>query len=436
MKYYTKLQVIGRGSFGEVHRARLNHTGQLVALKYISRSGKTKEELKTLEREILILRKLQHPFIVRQLDSFETADDIVVVTELAQGDLSQILKYDRTIEESEIRLIAYQLVQALSYLHARRVIHRDLKPSNVLVFENRRIKVADFGFARVLSPATLFLTSIKGTPLYMAPEVLTTHRTDTRSDLWSLGCLLYELAVGRPPYVAGTIFALTNKLQRCRPEFPSTISSSLRSILEGLLVPTAEERMTLDQLMQSEFIGNVPLLVSSTALSHRLSSSSEKVPKTHVISSPASKRPGVSASESITSFDGFSLVDDYVDWYEALLQDRKDISSRTHREEEEEEEKKHRKEEEKRRKEEEAEEERRRKEEEEERRRKEEEERRRKEEEEEEEKRKKKEEELKEKRRIEEEEERRRKEEEERIRKEKEEKERKRKEEEEEEGKN
>lgn len=106
------------------------------------------------------------------LDYFETEEGMCVVTEFAQGELFALLEDDKSLPEEEIRSIACQLTHALHYLHSNRVIHRDMKPQNVLVGANSRVMLCDFGFARAMSHQTTVLTSIKGTPLYMSPELV------------------------------------------------------------------------------------------------------------------------------------------------------------------------------------------------------------------------------------------------------------------------
>lgn len=106
------------------------------------------------------------------LDHFETTREFVVVTEYAQGELFEILEDDRNLPEQEVRKIAQQLVRSLNYLHSNRIIHRDMKPQNILIGSQGVVKLCDFGFARIMSNNTVVLTSVKGTPLYMAPELV------------------------------------------------------------------------------------------------------------------------------------------------------------------------------------------------------------------------------------------------------------------------
>jgi serine/threonine protein kinase len=133
----------------------------------------------------------------RRSDAFETRAEFCVVTEFAQGELFEVLEDDSCLPEPEVAAIAKQLVAALHYLHSHRVIHRDMKPQNILIGARRTVKLCDFGFARAMSAGTLVLTSIKGTPLYMAPELVQEQPYTHAVDLWSLGVILYGACKGR-----------------------------------------------------------------------------------------------------------------------------------------------------------------------------------------------------------------------------------------------
>jgi len=110
--------------------------------------------------------------------------------------------------EMEVQNIAKQMISALHYLHSNKIIHRDMKPQNILIGPDRQLKLCDFGFARALTQQSLTLTSVKGTPLYMAPELVQEQPYDHTVDLWSLGVILYELFRGEPPFYTNNIIAL------------------------------------------------------------------------------------------------------------------------------------------------------------------------------------------------------------------------------------
>ena len=164
MENYHVIELVGEGSFGKVYKGRRKHTGQIVALKFIVKQGKTEKDIKNLRQEIEILRHLRHENIIQMLDTFETKTKFVVVTELAHGELFEILEDDHQLPESCVAKIGKQLVRALHYLHSNGIIHRDMKPQNILIGANGTVKLCDFGFARAMSSKSIVLTSIKVHP--------------------------------------------------------------------------------------------------------------------------------------------------------------------------------------------------------------------------------------------------------------------------------
>ena len=131
--------------------------------------------------------------------------------EYAGTDLSEILQKDKKMPEDKIRMYARQILNAMIYLFEKRIMHRDLKPQNILL-EGDFIKICDFGFAKEMSASTNFLKSIKGTPLYIAPEILISRPYNHKVDVWSFGIILYELATGRTPFYAPSIQQLQPKI--------------------------------------------------------------------------------------------------------------------------------------------------------------------------------------------------------------------------------
>lgn len=254
MDAYHVLHPIGEGSFGKVFKGRKKFSGQIVALKFIQKRGKTEKDLANLRQEIEILRGLKHENIILLLDSFETQHEFCVVTELAQGELFEILEDDKSLPEAEVRRIAQQLVQSLNYLHSNRIIHRDMKPQNILISANGIIKLCDFGFARAMSSNTIVLTSIKGTPLYMAPELVQELPYNHTADLWSLGVILYELFVGTPPFYTNSIYALINLIVKDPVKYPDNMSPDFKDFLKGLLNKNPEQRLGWPNLLTHPFV--------------------------------------------------------------------------------------------------------------------------------------------------------------------------------------
>ncbi|XP_074527519.1 serine/threonine-protein kinase 36 isoform X2 [Halichoeres trimaculatus] len=264
MNSYHVLELVGEGSFGRVHKGRKRFTGQVVALKFMPKVNRSERELRSLKKEIEILRGLQHPNIVQLYDSFETETEVVVVTEYAEGQLFQILEDDGHLPESQVREIACQLVSALYYLHFHRILHRDMKPQNILLGKNGVVKLCDFGFARAMSVSTLVLTSIKGTPLYMSPEQVEEKPYDHTADLWSLGCILYELHTGAPPFCATSIFQLVQLIVRDPIKWPDSMSPICMSFLKGLLNKDPQKRLSWPDLMHHPFVADGVLVLSET----------------------------------------------------------------------------------------------------------------------------------------------------------------------------
>ncbi|KAK9051496.1 hypothetical protein SSX86_028123 [Deinandra increscens subsp. villosa] len=254
---YHVTELVGEGSFGKVYKGRRKFTGQIVAMKFISKHGRTEKEIQNLRQEIEILRKLKHENIIQMLDSFESPQEFCVVTEFAQGELFEVLEDDECLPEDEVQKVAKQLVRALHYLHSNRIIHRDMKPQNILICAGGVVKLCDFGFARAMSKNTVVLHSIKGTPLYMAPELVREQPYNHTVDLWSLGVILYELFVGQPPFYTNSVYALCGRIVKDPVKYPETMSANFRSFLRGLLNKDPQSRLTWPKLLDHPFVAVV-----------------------------------------------------------------------------------------------------------------------------------------------------------------------------------
>ena len=253
MENYIILEMIGEGAFGKVYKGQRKCTNQIVAIKKIMKKGKKEKELKNLRQEIDILHRLYHENIIQCLDSFETNSEFCLVTELATGQLYEIIQEDKKLPEKQIKEIALQLTSALFYLHNNNIIHRDIKPQNVLISASGIIKICDFGFARAIDNKTM-ITSIKGTPLYMAPELLKEYPYNKKADLWSLGVILYELYVGQPPFYTNNFQTLLHKIAKEEIRYPDSMSPDFKDFLKGLLVKNPKDRWDWPKILSHPFL--------------------------------------------------------------------------------------------------------------------------------------------------------------------------------------
>uniref|UniRef100_A0A8D8EUV9 non-specific serine/threonine protein kinase n=2 Tax=Culex pipiens TaxID=7175 RepID=A0A8D8EUV9_CULPI len=260
MDKYAINNLVGEGSFGKVYKAIDKESKTTVALKIISKRGRSGRELKGLRGECEIQRNLQHPNIIRMLDSFETEHEIVAVTEFARTDLHSLLR-DGSLGEPKTQKITYDLVSALYYLHSHRILHRDLKPQNILMDRNMTAKLCDFGFARNMTMGTHVLTSIKGTPLYMAPELLEAKPYDHHADLWSLGCIIYEMLAGEPPFSSTSMIHLVRLIRNQYIKWPSFLTTNCISFVQGLLERDPSHRMAWSKIISHPFVkGHIVIL--------------------------------------------------------------------------------------------------------------------------------------------------------------------------------
>ncbi|XP_016986805.1 serine/threonine-protein kinase fused [Drosophila rhopaloa] len=254
MNRYAVSSLVGQGSFGCVYKATRKDDSKVVAIKVISKRGRATKELKNLRRECDIQARLKHPHVIEMIESFESKTDLYVVTEFALMDLHRYLSYNGAMGEEPARRVTGHLVSALYYLHSNRILHRDLKPQNVLLDKNMHAKLCDFGLARNMTLGTHVLTSIKGTPLYMAPELLAEQPYDHHADMWSLGCIAYESMAGQPPFCASSILHLVKMIKHEDVKWPSTLTSECRSFLQGLLEKDPGMRISWTQLLCHPFI--------------------------------------------------------------------------------------------------------------------------------------------------------------------------------------
>ncbi|XP_053786733.1 serine/threonine-protein kinase ULK2 isoform X2 [Desmodus rotundus] len=268
---YSKRDLVGHGAFAVVFRGRHRQkTDWEVAIKSINKKNLSKSQI-LLGKEIKILKELQHENIVALYDVQELPNSVFLVMEYCNGgDLADYLQVKGTLSEDTIRVFLHQIAAAMRILHSKGIIHRDLKPQNILLsYANRRkssvsgvrIKIADFGFARYLH-SNMMAATLCGSPMYMAPEVIMSQHYDAKADLWSIGTVIYQCLVGKPPFQANSpqdLRMFYEKNRSLMPSIPRETSPYLANLLLGLLQRNQKDRMDFETFFSHPFLEQVPV---------------------------------------------------------------------------------------------------------------------------------------------------------------------------------
>ncbi|CAM9776185.1 unnamed protein product, partial [Ectocarpus fasciculatus] len=263
MELYEPLEVIGSGAFGQVTKIRRKSDGRTLVWKELNYGSMSDREKQQTVAEVNIIRELRSPFIVRYYDRIVDKQNTklyIVMEYCAGGDLGHVIKKckrNRTnLEEAVIWKALAQLLLALKDCHHREdngscrpILHRDIKPANVLLDQNKNIKLGDFGLAKELSSAGKLAQTHVGTPFYMSPELISGRAYDEKSDIWAIGCLLYELAALRPPFDAHNQLELAVKIKSGKyHRIPSKYSSHLTDVIGACLQVDPSRRPRLAEL--------------------------------------------------------------------------------------------------------------------------------------------------------------------------------------------
>lgn len=249
---YELGRVVGCGAFAKVHYARNIQTGQGVAVKIINKKKLSGTGLTgNVKREITIMSRLHHPHIVRLHEVLATKTKIFVIMDFVRGgELFAKISKGRFSEDLSRRYF-HQLISAVGYCHSRGIFHRDLKPENLLLDENGKLKVSDFGLSAVtdqIRPDGL-LHTLCGTPAYVAPEILAKRGYDgAKVDVWSCGVVLFVLAAGYLPFNDQNLMVMYRKIYKGEFRCPRWISPDLRRFLSKLLDTNPETRITVEEM--------------------------------------------------------------------------------------------------------------------------------------------------------------------------------------------
>lgn len=256
---YTFTERLGKGTYGEVFKAVHQMSRNVVAIKRISKKALCKRAQDNLVDEIGILKELQHRNIARMTEFSWDSDYVYIFMEyLGGGDLSSFLKSKRSLPERTIRYFLQQLAFALHYLYERNIVHMDIKPQNILLTTSVPpvLKLADFGFAKSLEKPVK-MDEIRGSLLYMAPEIYKFGVYEKACDLWSVGVIFFECLFGKAPFASATVEELKAKLLDDSPiKIPSrpVFGKDCIDLVSKLLKRKLSERIHHEQFFVHPFI--------------------------------------------------------------------------------------------------------------------------------------------------------------------------------------
>ena len=261
-EYIINRKRIGKGSFSTIYKGYSTKNNKVYAIKEITIDKKqTKSNVK---RELNVLKTLDNPYIIKLYDVIidTNYNNIYFILDYyPKGDLSKFLNH-KPLKEKYCRKYMKQLAQGLEYLLNKDILHRDLKPQNILLTNEYNIKITDFGFAKQINKDSL-ITTLCGSPMYMAPEIINKQDYDIKSDLWSVGIILYEMTYGHVPFNVGTFIELIKKMNSNEINFTNKtikLSDDCLDLLRSLLTKNPKKRIEWDQFFYHKWFLNDELL--------------------------------------------------------------------------------------------------------------------------------------------------------------------------------
>jgi serine/threonine protein kinase len=259
VKDFQLLKFLGKGTFGAVYTARREADGNTYAIKKVDTRRMPLKERQESVNEIRVLASIQGAHVITFYEAFVESDILYIVTELAtHGDLLAYLKNARRkgpLPEATVWSLFIQMTLGIQTLHDRNILHRDLKAANVFMFSNNYLKLGDFGVSKVLKSDEALARTQVGTPYYVAPEVWRNRPYNAKCDMWSLGCLLYELCTYRPPFEAESMESLARKIIRGKFDMiPAGYSQSLKQMTNRLLVIEPPRRAGCSEVLAMDAV--------------------------------------------------------------------------------------------------------------------------------------------------------------------------------------
>jgi len=258
---YKCIKLVGEGAFGKAYLATVDNEDKKYVIKQIVMDGMTDQEKRDTFNEVSILKRLDHPNIIKFKEVFiqrKPKETLNIVTEYADGgDLEKKIEEQKKKPFPETQILDYftQICLALQHLHKKNIIHRDLKGGNVFLMQSGIVKLGDFGIAKGLKTSLEKATTTAGTPYYFSPEIINNKPYDKKSDIWSLGVLLYQIMTFKMPFNAQSLPLLSIKINRgVYSPPPSTYSAEIKDILKKCLSLDPAKRPSINDILQLPII--------------------------------------------------------------------------------------------------------------------------------------------------------------------------------------
>jgi len=281
-KKYERGRFLGKGGFAKVYELKDMATGEVVAGKIVAKTLLQKSHQRDkMAQEISLHKTLSNQYIVKLFSFFEDQHFVYIILELCRRrSLMELHKRRKAITEPETRYYMKQMLIGVKYLHDNKIIHRDLKLGNIFLNDNMEIKLGDFGLATHVDYEGERKRTLCGTPNYIAPEVLQKKGHSYEVDIWSLGCILYTLLVGKPPFETSTLKDTYNRIKNNEYHIPAKVGPLAKKLIFKLLQSDPARRPTIDEMLRDDFMtgGYMPtqLPVSCLTMAPRFDSKSNQ----------------------------------------------------------------------------------------------------------------------------------------------------------------
>ncbi|XP_046513080.1 serine/threonine-protein kinase Nek1 isoform X7 [Equus quagga] len=258
MEKYVRLQKIGEGSFGKAVLVKSTEDERQYVIKEINISRMSNKEREESRREVAVLANMKHPNIVQYRESFEENGSLYIVMDYCEGgDLFKRINAQKGVLFQEDQILDWfvQICLALKHVHDRKILHRDIKSQNIFLTKDGTIQLGDFGIARVLNSTVELARTCIGTPYYLSPEICENKPYNNKSDIWALGCVLYEMCTLKHAFEAGNMKNLVLKIiSGSFPPVSLHYSYDLRSLLSQLFKRNPRDRPSVNSILEKGFI--------------------------------------------------------------------------------------------------------------------------------------------------------------------------------------